>query len=83
MIAALCEQFFKITEFLINSIVLKRRGESQTSTPIFPNPLFTHTMIIVQSMFNPHRCVCFRFILMEMNNYSKVDKSFSFSKHKA
>ena len=68
MIAALCEQFFKITEFLINSIVLKRRGESQTSTPIFPNPLFTHTMIIVQSMFNPHRCVCIRFILVE-NEY--------------
>ena len=65
MIVALCEQFSKITEFLINSIVLKRKGESQTSTLIFPNLLFTHTMIIVQSMFNPHSCECFRFILME------------------
>lgn len=65
MIAALCEQFSKITEFLINSIVFKRKGKSQISKPILPNPLFTQTMIIVQSMLNPHRCVCYRFILME------------------
>ena len=68
MIAALCEPFSKITEFLVNSIVLKRKSASHISTPIFPNPLFTNTMIIVQSMFNPHRCVCIRFILVE-NEY--------------